>query len=424
MIWEDGMTAIDGISLSPTFYDPSDPATIQDPLPVLKRLQDEAPCYWSDKLKSWVITRYDDVRAIQLDPSVSADRLTPFYESLPPAKQSKVAELVRILNTWVAFKDPPEHTKMRHIMNRVLTMKVVKDLEPAINEIVEDLLNRLDEKGLEEFDFITEFANLVPASVIMDLLGVPRGDMEILREYSSLIQPFIGDATATGDKYEMGREGIRGMADYFHHAVRLRETEPRNDVISKLVAERDAGNLTTDELVGMCILFLFGGHETTTNLIGNGTRLLMRFPEARAALLEKPELMGQAVEEILRFDGPTGALVRLVKTEHELHGQMLKPRDRVFIMVNAANHDPRKFEAPERFDISRNPNPHLTFNSGPHFCLGAPLARAEGRIALSKLLDRFSDIELTTPVEYMDTLVMRGVRTMPVRVKRRNRSAS
>lgn len=399
-------------------YDPRDPATVQNPLPSLLALQREAPLFWSESLRGWIVTRYDDIRSLQLDRRVSAERLSPFLARQNDEGRSRVADLVRYLNTWVAFKDPPDHTRLRQTMNRVLTHKVITSLHANIEEIVTDLLDSIDARGLTEFDFISEFANPLPASVIMDLLGVPREDMELLRDWSGMIQPFIGSATMSENKYDLGRDGIIAMADYFRAAIRERELRPREDVIGHFVALKSEDVLTDDELIGMCMLFLFAGHETTTNLIGNGIRALIAFPDQQARLRADRTLIGSAIEEVLRYDGPTGALVRVIKEDIDLRGGTMRAGDRLFLMVNAANHDPSRFEAPERFDISRSPNPHMAFNHGVHFCLGAPLARAEGAQAILGVLDRYPEIRLGAEPRYMDTLVMRGVREMPVIISR------
>jgi cytochrome P450 len=394
-------------------YDPRDPATMDDPLPALRRLQDEDPVHWSDILRGWVVTRYEDVRRVQRGSQVSADRLTPFYASLPGAQQDRIRDLIRYLNTWVAFKDPPEHGRLRAVLNAVFTVREIDALQPRIEAAVDALLDPLADH--DEFDFIREFAFPLPATVIMFMCGLPPEDMEKIKTWSEQMKPFIGSATASPDKYDLAERGAREMAEYFRGVVRARERQPGTDMISKLLQHRGpGGGLSEDEVIGACMLFLFGGHETTTNLIGNGMRALMRFPEERRKLLERPALITGAVEEILRYDGPTGALVRVVKVDHELCGRTLRAGERVFVFVHAANHDPRRFEHPDRFDVERSPNPHLTFNYGPHFCLGAPLARLEGRVALSRAVRRFPTLRLARPVQYMDTLVMRGVREMHV----------
>lgn len=401
--------------LGPVSFDPRDPIAIQRPLDILLPLQAEDPVHWSSVLKGWVVTRYDDVKSIQMNAGISADRLTPFYKSQPGAERGRLQELVRYLNTWVAFQDPPDHTRLRAVLNKVVTPAVMRQLDTAIGEIADDLLDRIEARGPEPFDFIERFANPLPASVIMDLLGVPHEDMVVLRDWSMQLQPFLGGASIARNKYESGRAGIVGMADYFRTMAAERSRRPRDDVVSRFVGLRDAGQISEDELIGSCMLFLFAGHETTTNLIANGVRALLAHPAERARLAATPELVESAVEEMLRYNGPSGAVVRVVSADHELRGRQLRAGDRVFAMIHAANHDPEQFEEPARFDIARTPNRHLTFNHGRHFCLGAPLARAEARIAIDRLTRRFPRLAMATDkVEYMDTLIMRGVREMPM----------
>lgn len=392
-------------------YDPRDPGVMDNPLPVLQRLQDEDPVHWSADMRGWMVTRYEDVRKVLLQPAMSADRLTPYFANLPGPQQDRIRDLIRYLNTWVAFKDPPDHARMRAAMNAVFTVRDVESLRPKVEVAVEHLLERLAPQA--EFDFIREFAFPLPATVIMTLCGLPPGDMDQIKVWSEQMKPFIGSASASPDKNDQAQEGAVNMAAYFREVIRQRRKSPGEDVISRLLAQQHLDSaLTDDEVIGTCMLFLFGGHETTTNLIGNGLRAMMRFPDAREQLLADPALIKPAVEEILRYDGPTGGLVRVVKVAHEFQGRAFAEGERVFLMIHAANHDRRKFAAPDTFDITRTPNQHLTFNYGTHFCLGAPLARMEGHIAIARVLARFPKMRLTAPVQYMDTLVMRGVREM------------
>ncbi|WP_353230013.1 cytochrome P450 [Novosphingobium sp.] len=396
-------------------FNPRDPDVIQRPLETLLRLQAEDPVHWSPLLKGWVLTRHDDVKAVQMNSGISSDRLTPFFESQQGDERNRLSDLIRYLNTWVVFKDPPDHARLRGLLNKVVTPAVMRGLEDGIAELADGLLDRIAARGDGRFECISEFANPLPASVIMDLLGVPREDMDLLRDWSMQLQPFLGNATDTGDKYETGRAGVVAMADYFRDAAKHRLAQPRGDVISHFVMLQETGQITEDELIGSCILFLFAGHETTTNLIGNGIRALLANPDQNARLAADPSLIASAVEEMLRFEGPTGAVVRVVKEAFELRGKVLNQGERVYAMVNAANHDPEVFESAARFDIGRTPNRHLTFNHGIHFCLGAPLARAEARIAITRLFARFPNVAMATDtVDYMDTLTMRGVREMPM----------
>ena len=288
-------------------------------------------------------------------------------------------------------------------------------MEPFIVSAVDRLIAGLEE--VETFDFIEAFAFPLPAMVILEMLGLPEADMDDLKDWSNKMQMFIGSATTSPQKYTLAEEGAISMAEYFRGVIRERERRPGSDLITRLLAIREEDDLLTeDEVIGTSMLFLFGGHETTTNLIGNGVRALLGHPQQLERLRRDPALVPRAIEEILRYDGPTGASVRIVSEQHEFHDKTLAAGDRVFVMINAANHDPRAFDHPERFDILREPNLHLTFNFGPHFCMGAPLARLEGRVAIARLIEAMPNLQLASDrYDYMDTLVMRGVRTMPVR---------
>ncbi|MGR8949595.1 MAG: cytochrome P450 [Gammaproteobacteria bacterium] len=403
------------MNVSDDIYNPRDQALLNDPLPVFKKLQREDPCHWCAPLKSWIFTRYEDVREVLRDDAISADRLTPYFESLPESQRGGVREVVKYLNTWVAFKDPPDHTRLRSLLNKVFTPGAIKSLRPEIEQAVDHLLKPLQTK--KQFDFIEEFAYPLPANVILMMLGLPIEDTQMLHEWSAEMQPFIGGATTSPDKYARAEQGAKEMAAYFRKAIKERESRPRDDMLTKLIKCREQDDaLTEDEVIGTAILFLFGGHETTTNLIGNGVRTLLQHPDTAQQVREDSNAIKPAVEEILRFDGPTLASVRLVKTEHTRHGKTLRKGDRVFVMIHGANHDLSQFEHPERFDINRNPNPHLTFNYGIHFCLGAPLARLEGDVAIARVMQQLPSLSLDADsYDYMDTMVMRGVRTMAVK---------
>ena len=395
-------------------YDPRDPATINNPIPHLRRLQQSEPVYWSDVLRGWVITRYEDVKRVLRNDNFSADRISPFFEAMPPEKQQPIKELIRYLNTWVAFKDPPEHTRLRQLMRTVFTPAAVAEMSGFIESAVDHLLAELE--GKKQIDFIEKFAYPLPAMVILEMLGLPQSDMDLLKDWSNKMQLFIGSATTSPHKYALAEEGAIQMAAYFREVIRDREQHPGSDMITKLLAIRDSDDtLTEDEVIGTSMLFLFGGHETTTNLIGNGIRALLLHPDQMSLLRDRPELIDSAVEEMLRYDGPTGASVRIVKESHQFHDKWLESGQRVFVMIHAANHDLEAFEQPDTFDITREPNHHLTFNYGAHFCMGAPLARLEGKIAMARLIKHFPNLRLSdSECEYMDTMVMRGVRNMSV----------
>jgi cytochrome P450 len=400
-------------------YDPRRPDEIADPFPTFARLRQADPVHWSDVLGGWVLTRYRDVRAALFDRRLSADRITPFRDHLPRAQQGELRDLLAMLGLWAVFNDPPEHTRRRGLLNKAFTPRVVAGLRPAIAALVERLLDGVAER--QRFDLITDFAYPLPATVIAGMIGVPAADLDCFKRWSDDIAVFVGSALATPNKRERALGGAREMAAYFRAMTAEHRARPRDDILSALIAaEEDGVTLGEDEIVASCILLLFAGHETTTNLIGNGMLALLRHPEERAALAARPELMAAAVEEMLRYDGPTQAMTRIALEDVEFAGADGEPRlvrrgQRLFALLNAANRDPEVFAEPERFRVGRTDNRHLSFGYGPHFCLGAPLARLETEIGVATLLRRKPSLTLADePPEWSDSFVLRGVKALPV----------
>ena len=396
-------------------YKPNDPALLADPFPLYRRLRDEDPAHWSTRLKAWVLTRYDDVRRVCLDTSMSSDRLRPFFATLPPPEAKRVEELARYLTLWMVFRDPPEHTRLRRLAAKVFHVRSINALRPNIEATTRWLLDAIGER--ERFDFIAEFAGPLPALVIIDMLGAPREELGRLKHLSDEMSLFIGSARDAPEKYARAASATREMAAIFRELILARRAAPQRDLLSELVALEDGGDrLSDDELVATCILLLFAGHETTTHHLANGLRALLQFPDQLEALRANAALAPAAVEELLRYDGPIGAQVRIVQEPHELHGKQLKAGERVFLLMNAANRDPRAYDDPDRVDLKRNGVPHLTFGFGAHICLGFPLARLEGQIALPAVLARWRRLELGAErLEWMDSMVLRGMTALPLR---------
>jgi cytochrome P450 len=396
-------------------YKPNDAATLADPFPLYARLRDEDPAHWSPRLKAWVLTRYEDVKRVCLDSSMSSDRLRPFFATLPPTEAAKVAELVRYLTLWMVFRDPPEHTRLRRLAAKVFNVRSINALRPNIESLTACLLDSLSDR--KEFDFIADFAMPLPALVIMDMLGAPREELSRLKRLSDEMALFIGSARDAPEKYQRAGAATREMADLFRELITARRASPQRDLLSELVGLDDGGDrLSEDELVATCILLLFAGHETTTHHLANGLLALLRFPDELMKLRANRALAPAAVEELLRYDGPIGAQVRIVQEAHTLHGRQLNPGDRVFLLMNAANRDPRAYDEPDRVDLTRNGVPHLTFGFGMHICLGFPLARLEGQVALPAVLARWRRLELASRrLEWMDSMVLRGMKAMPLR---------
>jgi cytochrome P450 len=396
-------------------YDPRDPAVIEDPFPVLRRLQAENPVHWSEILKSWVLTRYDDVRAALADPRLSADRLTSFlrHQAGDRPLAEALAELGRSLGLWAVFTDPPLHTRLRGLLTDAFTPRAVETLRPTVRALVDALIDGVAAAG--RLDLVRDIAAPLPVAVIGDLLGVPRADGPALKRWSDDLATFVGSAVATPDKYERAAASLREMNAYFRALAAERRARPRQDVLSALVAAAGQGRLADDELVASCTLLLFAGHETTTNLIGNGVLALLRHPDQCERWRRDPTLTATAVEELLRFEGPGQALVRVALDDLVIGGRRIRRGDRLFVMINAANRDPRRFVDPDRLDLGREPNPHLTFGHGRHFCVGAPLARLEAQVALPRLLERLPGLALAASrLEWIDSLIFRGVRALPL----------
>ncbi len=399
-------------------WHPEAPATLANPFPVFSRMRDEDPCHWSPRLRSWVLTRYSDIKSMCLDKDgVSSDRLRPFFASLPSAEASRIAEITRYLALWMVFKDPPEHTRLRRLTGKVFSTRAMQAMRPKVEQIAERLLNELGER--DQFDLLADYAGPLPCLVIMAMLGVPAEDMAEVKRLSDEIALFIGSSRTSAEKYDTAEAATREMALFFQGLIADRRRAPRDDALSELAQLRDGDDaFTEDELIATCILMLFAGHETTTNHIANGMLALMRFPDQMQRLRADPGLAPAAVEELLRYDGPSGAQVRIIKQTQQLHGKTLEPGQRVFMMLNAANRDPLAYADPDQLDLSRDGVPHLAFGFGGHICLGFPLARTEGCVALPALIGRYAQLEPMAEPEWINSLVFRGMKALPVAARR------
>ena len=399
-------------------FRPDAPEFLRDPFPVFRRMREADPVHWSPRLNAWVLTRYDDVRAVFLDREISSDRLRPFFATLPGTEAARIGEIIRYLSHWMVFRDPPEHTRLRRLTSKVFHLQSMNAMRPVAEELTQWLLEKIGERT--EIDFIADFAGPLPALVIMAMLGVPRGELAKVKRLSDDMALFIGSSRMSPEKYGIAERATKEMAGFFRELIEERRRSAREDLLSQLVRLEEGGDrLSDDELVATCILLLFAGHETTTNHIANGLLALLRFPSELAALRADPGLAPRAVEELLRYDGPSGAQVRVVKVAQELRGRPLKPGDRVFLMLNAANRDPEAYEDPDRLALTRDGPAHLTFGFGLHICLGFPLARMEGQVALPAVLRHWTKISLAQPAErlqWLNSMVFRGMQAMPLRV--------
>jgi cytochrome P450 len=313
--------------------------------------------------------------------------------------------------------DPPDHTRVRGLVNKAFTPRRVAGLRARIEALVDELLGALD--GRDRMDAIADLGAPLPAIVIAELLGVPAEDYPKFKAWSTDLVSFIGseDRMASLQRF---RGALANLLDYLSHVIAERRREPREDLISGMIAAQEAEDALSDgELLATSNLLLLAGHETTTNLVGNGLLALLRHPEEEARLRRDPALVKSAVEEMLRYDSPVQATVRIPREEVELGGQKIGAGALVVTAIGAANRDPAVFPEPDRFDVGRENNHHLSFGLGVHFCLGAPLARLEGEVAFRALLSRFRSLRLASDtVEYRANPVLRGVKALPVEIAR------
>jgi cytochrome P450 len=399
-------------------FRPDAPEFLRDPFPAFRRMREEDPVHWSPRLKSWVLTRYDDCKAVCLDREMSSDRLRPYFATLPGEETARIGQIMRYLTHWMVFRDPPEHTRLRRLTSKVFHLQSMNAMRPAAESLVEWLFERIGAR--REIDFIADFAGPLPALVIMAMLGVPKEELARVKRMSDDMALFIGSSRMSTDKYDIAESATREMAAFFGELIQDRRRAPRKDLLSKLVhLEDDGDRLSEDELVATCILLLFAGHETTTNHIANGLLSLLRFPDQLAALRADAALAPRAIEELLRYDGPSGAQVRVVKVEQQMRGKTLKPGDRVFIMLNAANRDPEAYEQPDLLHLGRGGPAHLTFGFGMHICLGFPLARMEGQVALPAVANHWRELRLAVPeaqLPWLNSMVFRGMTSLPLHV--------
>lgn len=385
-----------------------DPAVLADPYPLYHRLRTEDPVHWEAELGFWVLTRYADAVVVLRDVGVFSSAIQHARDPGRPGLSTA---------GWFVFLDPPQHTRLRALVHTAFTSPVVERLRPRLAAIVDDLLDAAAAAG--RIDLIADFAFPLPATVIAELLGVPVEDREQFKRWSR-------DLAASGGLVRMASDGAERVAragasaaalhDYFRDIVRDRRRAPRDDLVSRLTnAQAADARLTEDELIDSCVLLLFAGHETTMNLIGNGMLALLRHPDELQRMRCDPTLGASAVEEVLRYDSPVQARVRLARQAAEIGGRHIAAGERVLVLLGAANRDPDRFSDPDRLDITRADNRHLAFGHGIHFCTGAPLARLEATIAMGALVDRFPRLALAADTfEWRKTLTLRGLTALPI----------
>jgi cytochrome P450 len=390
---------------------------LQDPYPTYSRLLEEGPIHYVEvagKWAVWSVFSHAECLVVAKDPRCSAKRAQQMLLPLPFSRQAEFKELARLLSLWLIFMDPPEHTRLRKLLNKGFSQMAVEALRPQMEAIVDRMLKPL--KHGSEVELMLEFANPMPVRVISEMMGVPEALHGTFVNWSRAIAAFRGNPNRTVDEAQAAQDALLNLTEFFRKTVAERRKNKGNDLISLLIdIEEDGEALTEEELYAQCIALLFAGHETTRNLIGNGIYTLLRHPEEAAELRQDPQMIRSAVEELLRYESPVQFTARVLKEEMEICGQRIRKGWSVLCMLGAANRDPKQFKEPNQLDLNRLNNQHLAFSAGPHFCIGNQLARLEGQIAILNLLQRFPKMKIAGPKpEWADTFGFRGLKFLPV----------
>jgi pimeloyl-[acyl-carrier protein] synthase len=379
---------------------------LDDPYPVYDMLRRRAPLLWIPDMNRWMVTGHRQALDILRHEKFSSDRSRWDDYKLPPGLDRPPGGMF--------VMDPPDHTRLRGLVQQAFTPSMVQRLRLRIEELADDLL---DGMVGQDVDLMARFAGPLPAIVLAELLGIPAVDQEMFRSWTTTLIEAI-DPVSHHLVSDAGTRAQRELEDYLSDVVSSRRFEPRQDLISGLVrAETSGDRLAGGELLEMCILLTIAGLETTTNLIGNGMNALLDHPEEADRLRTDPKIVTVAVEELLRFDSPIQVSGRVPMEDVEVHGQLLRAGQMVGILLGAANRDPEEFSEPGRLDLTRTPNRHLAFSRGIHFCLGAPLARLEGAIAIPVLLRRFPEMSRAGEPKRRHNVHVRGLATLPVALK-------
>ena len=391
-----------------TQYDVLDPAVRWNPHPIYAKLRADAPVYktryYEMGAQSWLLTRYDDCEMLQSDP-----RFTKNYGRINPATDYRNSPMAAI-NRHMLSVDPPDHTRLRGLVHKAFTPRIISAMNDRVQEIADSLLDAV--QGRSDMDLTADFAFPLPITVIAQLLGIPAEDRNNFRDWSQTI--------VLGRNYDAVTRAAMEFIMYMNELFDQRRAAPQDDLISNLIQVEEAGDkLAREELMSMIFLLLVAGHETTVNLIANGTLTLLTHPDQMQLLRDDPRLIRSAIEEMLRFESPVASTTnRFALEDVEIRGQIILKSDLVLASLIGANRDPEVFENPDAFDIRRNPNRHMAFGYGLHYCLGAPLARMEGAIAINTLLRRLPNLELVVDprdIEWNETLLLRSMKALPVR---------
>jgi cytochrome P450 len=393
----------------------SDPSYRRDPYPTLKRLRELDPVYRHPH-GYWVVTRHADVRAINRDPRLGRDlrRLRVggtgvIYRTYPTLLESHATAIFHL--------DPPAHTRIRRLVSHAFTPAAIAQMLATVERAADELIGALPDEGPVEL--IRDVAKPFPVTVIGGILGVPERDFPELERWSYAIAEIV-EMTITRGQLIRAEAAATAFYEYLQEFIAQRRREPGDGLVDRLIAaEQQSEAITLAELIHNVMLVFVAGHETTTNLIGNGVYALLQHPDQLERLRREPGLLPRAIEECLRYESPANSTPRCAYEDIELGGKTIRQGELVMCMLGAANRDPEAFRDPDRLDIGRDPNPHESFGGGVHYCIGAPLARVEGRVALAKLFARYRRLEIDpSRVTWANRINLRGLSELGLQVSR------
>jgi hypothetical protein len=349
------------------------------------------------------------------DARLSSDRRSGYERQMPAPIREKLEPLFRNLTTWMVAMDPPAHTRIRALINQAFHPRLIEGMRPKVQRIADKLLAPAEASGT--MDIIRDYADLLPVHVMADVLGLPEESRPRLKQWSKALASFLGGSPSL-PLAESALHAVAELEDYFRAQIAERRRQPREDLLTSMIAAAERGTfLSEHEIVSTSTMLLFGGHETTTYLIGNGVLALLENPSQEAILRASPDLIAPAVEEFLRYESPVKRMRRMALEDIEIEGVLIKKGDLVFPVVASANRDPDQFPDPDRLDVRRSDVRHLALGLGLHYCVGASLVRLEGQIAFESLLRRFPRIERAWDrLCWIDNSVARGVELLPVKV--------
>src|SRR5262245_23592088 len=388
---------------APLVYDPYAYHIHEDPYPTYKRLRDEAPAYYNPDLDFYALSRFHDVwNAIQ------------DWETYSSAEGVSLERGSGDRPPMIIAMDPPRQQKLRRLVSKAFTPRRVAELEPTVRMLTRKYLEPVLERGT--CDFIQDFAAKLPMDVISTMMGVQESDQDMLREWADTL---LHREEGKSENPRAGARGVGKLARYFAEDLARRRARLGDDLISALLeAEVDGERLSDAEIIGFCFLLVIAGNETTTKMLGNALVLLARHPDQRAWLVANPNRIGDAVEEVVRFDNSSQMLARLLMRDVTLHGRTMPAGKKVLLLIGAANRDERAIARPNEFDVRRTLQPHLAFGYGIHVCLGAPLARLEGRVALEEVLPRMPEYVIDeSKLVRVHSANVRGYAQVPLRVR-------